>query len=79
MTVSFLFGWEHVMAAVLLVVVLAVVFFVMAASGRNVSERAEFQAWLDARSNGSPDHTAEGRDPAPAQSGARDTGAASDG
>jgi hypothetical protein len=51
MTVPFLFGWEHIGTAVLLVIALAVVFFVLAAAGRNVSERAEFQALLDARSH----------------------------
>ena len=55
MTVPFLFGWEHVMTALLLVIALAVVFFVLAAAGRNVSEQAEFQAWLDARSHDRPD------------------------
>ena len=51
MTVPFLFGWEHVVTALLLVIALAVVFFVMAAAGNNESERAEFEALLDARSN----------------------------
>jgi hypothetical protein len=60
MTVPFLFGWEHVMTAVLLVIALAAVFFVLAAAGRNVSEQAEFQAWLDARSHGRPDAVTSG-------------------
>jgi hypothetical protein len=71
MTVPFLFGWEHVMTALLLVIALAVVFFVLAAAGRNVSEQAEFQAWLDARSHGRTDPVtsgaagpADGRQPA---------------
>jgi hypothetical protein len=51
MTVSFLFGWEHIVTAVLLVIALTVVFLVLAAAGRNVSEQAEFQALLDARSH----------------------------
>ena len=60
MTVPFLFGWEHVMTALLLVIALAVVFFVLAAAGRNVSEQAEFQAWLDARSHGHIDPVTSG-------------------
>jgi hypothetical protein len=79
MTVPFLFGWEHVVTALLLVIALAVVFFVLAAAGRNVSERAEFQAWLDARSNGRRDPAPEGPDRPATRTGARDIGAVSDG
>jgi hypothetical protein len=53
MTVPPLFGWEFIAVVLLLLVALAVAFFVIAAAGRNVSERAELQAWLDARSQGS--------------------------
>ena len=53
MTVPPLFGWEFIVVVLLLLIALAVVFFVLAAAGRNVSERAELQAWLDARSHGS--------------------------
>jgi hypothetical protein len=52
MTVPLLFGWEFIAVVLLLVVVLAVAFFVLSATGRNVSERAEMQAWLEARSKG---------------------------
>jgi hypothetical protein len=52
MTVPPLFGWEFILVGLLLLVVLAVAFFVLSAAGRNVSERAELQAWLDARSRG---------------------------
>jgi hypothetical protein len=52
MTVPPLFGWEFIAVVLLLVVALAVAFFVLSAAGRNVSERAEMQAWLEARSNG---------------------------
>ena len=51
MTVPFLFGWEHIVTAVLLVIALAALFLVLTAAGRNVSERAEFQALLAARSH----------------------------
>jgi hypothetical protein len=50
LTVPILFGWELIVVVLVLLVGLAVAFFVMAAAGRNVSERAEMQAWLDARS-----------------------------
>jgi hypothetical protein len=54
MTVPPLFGWEFIAVVLLLLVAVAVVFFVTAASGRNVSERAELQAWLAARSARAP-------------------------
>ena len=57
MTVPLLFGWEFIVVVLLVLVALAVAFFLMAAAGRNVSERAELQALLDARSSG-------GREPA---------------
>ena len=38
------------MVVLLLLVALAVTFFVLSATGRNKSERRELQAWLDARS-----------------------------
>jgi hypothetical protein len=50
MTVPPLYGWEFILVGLLFLVVLAVLFFVLSASGRNVSERAELHAWLDARS-----------------------------
>jgi NADH:ubiquinone oxidoreductase subunit 3 (subunit A) len=53
MTVPPLFGWELITVVLLLFVALAVTFFVLAATGRNKSERRELQAWLDARSYGS--------------------------
>jgi hypothetical protein len=52
MTVPPLFGWEFILVGLLLLVALAVTFFVLSAAGRNVSERAELQAWLEARSQG---------------------------
>ena len=61
MTVPFLFGWEQIVTALLLVIGVAVLFFLIAAAGRNESERAEFQASLQARSLGrSPSVGTEG-------------------
>jgi hypothetical protein len=48
MTVSFLFGWEHILAGLLVLIAVAVVFCVVLAAGRG--NRSEWQAGLDARS-----------------------------
>ena len=48
MTVSFLFGWQHILVGLVLLVVLAVVFFLVLAAGRG--SREEWQATLEARS-----------------------------
>jgi hypothetical protein len=50
LTVPLWFGWEHVAALVVLGVVVGVAALVALAAGRARSGRAEFQAWLDARS-----------------------------
>jgi hypothetical protein len=70
MTVPPLFGWEFIAVVLVLVVAVAVAFFVLAASGRNVSERAEMQAWLEARSNGRRSPVADPLDRPSAPSGA---------
>jgi hypothetical protein len=51
MTVPPLFGWETIVAVLLLLLVVAVAFFLASATGRAPSGQSEFQAWLDARSN----------------------------
>ncbi len=53
MTVPPLFGWEHIVTVLLLLVALAVAFLVISAAGSNTRGRAEWQAFLDARSHGS--------------------------
>ena len=65
MTVPPLFGWEFIVVVLLVLVALAVAFFVLAAAGRNESERAELQAWLDARSHGSRQPATDSSDAAP--------------
>ncbi len=50
MTVPLLFGWEHILAVLLVLVAVAVVFLVIGATGAGGNERSEWQAWLDARS-----------------------------
>lgn len=48
MTVSFLFGWQHILAGLLVLIALAVVFVVVLAAGRG--GRSDWQAGLEARS-----------------------------
>lgn len=57
MTVSFLFGWEHILVGLLLLIALAVVFVVVLAAGRG--ERSEWQEGLAARSRGHVDEDEE--------------------
>jgi hypothetical protein len=53
MTVSFLFGWQHILTGLVLLIVLAAIFLLVLAAGRG--GRSEWQAFLDARSAGHPD------------------------
>jgi len=48
MTVSFLFGWQHILAGLFLLVLVAVIFVVVLAAGPG--ERSDWQAALEARS-----------------------------
>jgi hypothetical protein len=50
MTVPPLFGWEHILVALLGVVVVTLAALVLLAVGRGGSERSEWRAWLDERS-----------------------------
>ena len=50
MTVPPLFGWEHVLTALVLVVVVGVVALVVLAAGRGRSRRTEWEDWLAGRS-----------------------------
>jgi hypothetical protein len=65
MTVPPLFGWETIVAVLVLLIVVAVAFFVASAAGRAPSGQSEFQAWLDARSAGYPVPDDEPVDPPP--------------
>lgn len=53
MTVSILFGWQHVLTGLVLLIVLAAIFFLALAAGRG--RRAEWQAFLDSRCRGHTD------------------------
>jgi uncharacterized membrane protein len=64
MTVPPLFGWETIVAVLVLVIVVAVAFFVVSATGRAPSGRSEFEAWLQARSARHPAPPAEPTDAA---------------
>ena len=48
MTVSFLFGWQHILTGLLLLIALAVVFFLALAAGKG--GRSDWQEGLAARS-----------------------------
>lgn len=50
MTVPLLFGWEYILAVLMVLVAVAVVSLVIGATGAGGNERSEWQAWLDARS-----------------------------
>ena len=50
MTVPFLFQWEVLLTVVVVAVVLAVAFLALSATRPGAEERAEWQAWLGARS-----------------------------
>jgi hypothetical protein len=52
MTVSFLFGWQHILTGLVLLIVVAVLFLLVLGSGVGRSGRAEWRAELDARARG---------------------------
>jgi hypothetical protein len=54
MTVSFLFGWQHILIGLLLLIALAVVFFLALAAGRG--GRSDWQEGLAARSRRREEH-----------------------
>jgi hypothetical protein len=49
MTVPPLFGWEGIVSLLVLLLVVAVAFFVVGAAGTNRAGRSEWQALLEAR------------------------------
>lgn len=59
MTVPPLFGWENIALVLLVLVALAVAFFVLLASGTGSLRRSEWQAWLADRSSGTADPAGE--------------------
>ena len=50
MTVPPLFGWENILIVLILLIAVAVAFFVASVTGTGADSRAEWQAGLDARS-----------------------------
>lgn len=64
MTVSFLFGWQHILTGLLLLIALAVVFFAVLAAGRG--GRSDWQAGLEARSRRHEDVPADDEPAEPA-------------
>ena len=67
MTVPPLAGWEVILTVVALVIAVAVVSLVILAAGAAENGRAEWQAWLDARSSrqGDPATDPDGRSTQP--------------
>ena len=55
MTVPPLFGWQDILAGVVLVLVVGMIAFVLLATGRADSSRSEWEAWLATRSPGHRD------------------------
>jgi hypothetical protein len=55
MTVPPWTGWEEVLTGVLLLAAVAVALLLAALARRGAGERAEWQAWLDARPRRDPD------------------------
>jgi hypothetical protein len=62
MTVSFLFGWQHILGGLLLLIAVAVVFVLVLAAGRG--GRSDWQAALEARSRRAVDEDDESAYPA---------------
>jgi len=51
MTVPPLFGWEHIVLVLVLVAAVGVAFLLHSVARGSVHERADWQSWLEARSN----------------------------
>ncbi len=62
LTVPVLFGWQHIVTALLLLIAVAVICAVLGAAGSNARGRAEWQAFLDARSHGGEGPSTDPRD-----------------
>jgi hypothetical protein len=66
MTVSFLFGWQHILTGLVLLIALAVLFLLVLAAGRGGrAGRTEWRAYLDGRSPGRTDPAPDEDDAAP--------------
>jgi hypothetical protein len=55
MTVPPLFGWEVILTVLVLLIGVAVAFFLASVSGTAADHRSEWESWLDARSRRRPD------------------------
>ena len=63
MTVPPLFGWEIILTVLVVLIGVAVAFFLASVSGTAVDHRSDWESWLDARSRRRPDPP--GRRPQP--------------
>ena len=59
MTVPIWYGWQAILALLLLAAVGAVVFFLVTAAGSNPNQRSEWRAFLAARSIATEDDDAD--------------------
>jgi hypothetical protein len=69
MTVPPLFGWELILTGLVVLVVVAVAFLLVSASGTGRDERPDWQAWLDARSGRRDTASLAGVDQDPGEEG----------
>jgi hypothetical protein len=63
MTVPLLFGWENILVVLVVLVAVAVVFFLASAAGTGEDHRSEWQAGLEARSRDRVDPGVHRSDP----------------
>jgi hypothetical protein len=63
MTVSFLFGWQHILTGLVLLIAVAVIFLLVLGAGVGRSGRSEWRAELDARSRRHRDVAGEPEEP----------------
>jgi hypothetical protein len=70
MTVSFLFGWQHILTGLVLLLALAALFLLVLAAGRGGrAGRSEWRAYLDSRSPGHAEVAGQEDDAAAAPEG----------
>ena len=62
MTVPPLFGWEVILTGLLVLIVVAVAFLLLSATGTGRDERSDWVAWLDARSRSRGEPATDPRD-----------------
>jgi hypothetical protein len=74
MSVPPLFGWQFLLFLLVVLVIVAVAFFVITATGSATSERSDFERFLDARSSRPQDRAADPDDRSGKSAGGADVG-----